>query len=243
MLLSIFLRLKLYNEEKFSFILSYFFSFLFVFSLVYLIPLFSKQWLKRSIVVASIAFLLSTPLITEAAFLCSTWFSDKTYAFSGKHVFFNQDESRNEAYAWIRDNTPPKSLLLLPYVITPYSNGPAQNMNYRPAALSERSLFVIKDTYALIHPEYKNRMDMREKLFHDYKNPQMIQYFASLDRPVYLLVEEGYADPLFEDVKLDQIPEKASEAFVPVFSNDRQRVYLISYSVSNRATMPQKQLK
>ena len=231
MLLSIFLRLRFYNDAKFSFILSYFFSFLFVFSLLHLIPLFSQKWLRRCIMVSFIVFLLTTPLLTEAVYICSSRFSDTTYAFSGKHVIFNQDESRNEAYAWIRDNTPPNSLLLLPYLTAPYT-GPAQNINYMPAALSERSLFIIEDVYAYIYPEYKNRVAMRDKLFNDYKNPQMIQYFASLNRPVYLLLEEGYPDPLFVDIKFDQIPENATEEFVPVFRNDRQRVYLISYSVS-----------
>ena len=233
LLLSVFLRLNWSNSAKFSFILSFFFAFLFVFSLIHIMSLFSNVWLKRAITGCITVFLLATPVITEAAYICSPWFRDTTYAFNGRHVIFAQDKSRNGAYTWIRDNTPPDTLLLLPYYATPYAPGGitiAQSFSYRPTALSERSLFVIKDVYAYLRPEYKERVRIREQFFKNPGNTEVKQYITSLDRPVYLLVEEGYEDPLMKGVKIDQVPEKPGEEFLLVFKNDRQKVYRIQYN-------------
>jgi len=138
--------------------------------------------------------------MTEAGYLCSAWFRDKTYSFKGRHVLFAQDEPRNEAYTWIRDNTPHDSLLMLSYVVTPYWDNTAHIMSYRPAVLSERSLFVIKDVYTFISPDYEHRVRIRKKLFKDPGDPLVVEYFSSLNRPVFLLIEEGYDDSLFKNI-------------------------------------------
>ncbi|GBD96588.1 MAG TPA: hypothetical protein ENG83_11210 [Nitrospirae bacterium] len=232
LLLSVFLRLNWSNSAKFSFILSFFFAFLFVFSLIHIMPLFSNIWLKRAITVCLIVFLLATPVITEAAYICSPWFRDTTYAFSGRHVVFAQDNLRNGAYTWIRDNTPPDALLLLPYYATPFAPDGitiAQIFSYRPTALSERSLFVIKDVYAYLRPEYKERVRIREQFFKNPQNTEVKQYIASLNRPVYLLVEEGYDDPLMEGVEFNKVPEYPGAPFVLVYQNDMQRVYSLQF--------------
>ncbi|RJO61039.1 hypothetical protein C4544_03825 [candidate division WS5 bacterium] len=231
--LSIFLRLQWYNEEKFSFLLSFFFSLMFVYSLTYLFPLFSRTWLKKVATVLIIVFLLSTPLITEAAYLCSPWFRDKTYAFNGRHVKFAKDEFRNEAYLWIRENTSPDSLIMLPYLITPYWDNTAHIASYQPSVISERNLFIIKDVYAFMSPEYKDRVRVREQLFENPLNPRVRQYLSSLNRSIYLLIEE-IDDPLLEGVVFDRVPINSVESFLLVFETDRQRVYKILYDNSEK---------
>ncbi|HDH05632.1 MAG TPA: hypothetical protein ENH01_07960 [Nitrospirae bacterium] len=232
LLLSVFLRLNWSNSAKFSFILSFFFAFLFVFSLAYILPLFSNIWLKRGVTACITVFLLATPVITEAAYICSPWFRDTTYAFNGRYVVFARDKSRNEAYTWIRDNTPPDALLLLNYYATPYAPGGitiAQIFSYRPVALSERSLFVIKDVYAYLLPEYEERVKIRKQFFKNPQSAEVKQYVMSLNRPVYLLVEEGYEDPLMKGVEFDNVPEYPGLPFVLVYRNDKQRVYRLQF--------------
>ena len=230
LLLSIFLRLNWSNSAKFSYILSYFFSFLFVFALSQLTLLFSNIWLKRGIAGCFVIFLLATPIITEAAYIYSPWFRDTTYTFRGRHVIFAKDSSRNEAYTWIRDNTSLEALLMLPYLDTPYGITIAQAVSYRPSALSERSLFVVKDVYAYLLTEYEERVNMRKRFFEDPKDPQARQYIASLNRPVYLLIEDGFEDPVMEGVEFDIDPEGLGEELKLVFQNDRQRVYRVDYN-------------
>lgn len=228
LLLSLFLRLQWYNEEKFSFVLSFFFSLMFVYSLTQILPLFSRLWLRKSIAVCIILFLLSAPLITEAAYLCSPWFRDRTYAFSGIHVNFARDKSRNEAYLWIRKNTPHDALILLPYVVTQYWDNTAHIASYQPAVLSERNLFVIKDVYAFMSPGYEKRVSIRAQLFKNPGDPQTRQYMSSLGRNIYLLTEE-VDDPLLKGVVYDRVPSNAGGVFMPVFESDRQKIYKIRY--------------
>lgn len=233
LLVSAFLRLNWYNSAKFSYILSFFFSLLFVFSVSHLISLFSNKWFKRGIAGCIILFLSATPIITEAAYIYSPWFNDTTYAFRGRQVVFDRDKSRSEAYTWIRDNTPSEALLLLPYYATPYAPGGitiAQTFSYRPVALSERSLFVVKDVYAYLLPEYERRVKIRAQLFQNPGSAQVKQYFAAINRPVYLLVDDVYNDPLMKGVEFDEVPDDSGEEFLLVFKNDRQKVYRIQYN-------------
>jgi hypothetical protein len=143
-------------------------------------------------------------------------------------VIFAKDKSRNAAYEWIRDNTPADALLMLPYLNTPYGITIAQIISYRPVALSERSLFVVKDVYAYLLPEYEVRVRIRKLFFEDPENAHVKQFFASLNRPVYLLVEEKYKDLLMEGVEFDHVPENTGNALLLVFQSDRQKVYKVN---------------
>lgn len=232
LLLSVFLRLNWSNSAKFSYILLFFFSFLFVFSISNIISFFSNIWLKRGAVACIVLFLSATPIITESAYIFSPWFRDTTYTFKDRQVVFAQDKSRNEAYEWIRNNTSTDALLLLPYYATPYAPGGitiAQTFSYRPVALSERSLFVIKDVYAYLLTEYKERVNMRKLLFEDPKDPSVRQYIASLNRPVYLLIEDVFEDPVMAGVEFDIAPEGLGEEFLLEFKNEKQRVYRLEF--------------
>ncbi len=229
LLLSIFLRFRWYNSAKFSYVLSFFFAFLFVFAVQYLLSLLTNKWIKSCFTILFAAFLLAAPIMTEAAYIFSPWFLDTTYAFSGRHVIYAQNKSRNEAYTWIRDNTPADSLLVLPYFDTPYGITIANTISYRPAALSERSLFVVKDVYAYLLPEYEVRVEIRTQLFENPGNIKVKKYLASINRPVYLLEEDGYEDPILEGVELDRVPEDSGEELLLVYKNDRQRIYRVEY--------------
>ena len=79
---------------------------------------------------------------------------------------------------------------MLPYVETSDPDTIAQNSAYEPAALSERNLFVVKDWYTVSNPEFKKRISIREKLFVNYSDHEVRDFFESLNRPVYLLVED-----------------------------------------------------
>ncbi len=230
LLLSVFLRLNWSNSAKFSYILLFFFSFLFVFSISNIVSLFSNIWLKRGALACIILFLSATPIITEAAYIYSPWFRDATYTFRDRQVIFAQDKSRNEAYDWIRNNTPSDSLLVMPYLDTPYGITIAQVISYRPVALSERSLFVVKDVYAYLLPEYEGRVEIRTQLFENPGNIKVKKFLTSINRPVYLLEEEGYEDPILEGVELDRVPEDSDEELRLVFQNDRQKVYRVEYN-------------
>ncbi len=170
--------------------------------------------------------LLITPIITEAAYIISPWFSDKTHSFSGRHIVFSYDEKRNEAYEWIRNNTQPDALLMLTYTRTLNPDAIAQNSTYEPAAITERNLFVIKDYYTDSSPEYMKRITIREKLFSYTLDPAILQYLHDLNRPLYLLVEDMSSPLIIKEAVFDNF-DFNSETFHRVFTNSRQRVYQI----------------
>jgi hypothetical protein len=223
--LAVFTRVVLNNSEKFTFILSFFYALYFVIATSVLLHLISNRWIMRILSTGIILFLLITPIITEAAYIISPWFRDNTYSFSGRHVLFARDKDRNDAYTWIRNNTPPDALIMLTYVETSEPDTIAQNGTYEPAALTERNLFVIKDWYTFSDPEYIKRISIREKLFMNYPDPEVRDFFNSLNRPVYLLVEDELpliylTEEMFHDFSDNH------EGFLLVFRNKRQKVYL-----------------
>lgn len=223
--LSIFTEVALWNSEKFAFTMSFFFALFFVSAISSLLHLISKRWLKIILFASIILFLLITPIITEAAYIISPWFRDHTYSFSGRHVLYAQDTERNEAYSWIRNNTPPEALVMLTYVETTDPDNIAQNSTYEPAALTERNLFVVKDWYTFSNPEYTKRVSIREKLLMNYSDPEVRGFFNSLNRPVYLLVEDKLPPMYLTEKIFHDFPDNP-EGFLLVFSNKRQRVYL-----------------
>lgn len=223
--LSIFTEVALWNSEKFAFMMSFFFALFFVSAISGLLQLISNRWVTRILSACIIIFLLITPIITEAAYIISPWFKDNTYSFSGRHVLFYREGERNDAYTWIRNNTPVEALIMLTYVETSDPDTIAQNSTYEPAALSERNLFVVKDWYTFNNPEYKKRISIREKLFVNYSDHEVRDFFKSLNRPVYLLVEDKLP-PMYLTEKIFHDFSDDPEGFLLVFSNKRQRVYL-----------------
>ena len=230
--LSTFLRLNWSNSYKFSFILSFMFSFPFVFTMQWIYGSMSRR-LTKVLISIIVSFLLLTPILTEAAYILSPWFRGGSYSFDGGHIIFKQDKARNDAYSWIRENTPSDSLILLPFFATPEAPGGftiAQAFSYRPSAIAERSLFVIKDVFAYVSSEFNERTIIRELLFSDPRSDRVHEYLMALQRPVYLLEEDIYGDPLLYGVTFNRRPQHSDEIFQLVFSNDRQRVYKINYN-------------
>jgi hypothetical protein len=223
--LSLFTQVTFGNSAKFTFILSFFYAVYFVFAIAGLINYASKRWLRVILLSGIIIFLMITPVITEAAYIISPWFRDYTYSFAGRHIIFSKDRKRNEAYAWIRNNTPPDALVMLTYIDNSNTDTIAQNSTYEAAAISERNLFVVKDWYTSSHPEYMRRVGIRQKLLLNHIDADVKNFFASLNRPVYLLVEDKLPPIYLTDKIFNNFPENP-EGFLLEFSNNRQRVYL-----------------
>jgi hypothetical protein len=225
--LSTFTRVALWNSGKFTFILSFFYALFFVYALSELINWISHRWLKTTIVTSSILFLFFTPILTELSYIISPWFRDNTYSFSGRHIVFAKDMQRNEAYTWIRKDTPPNALLLLTYVETSVPDNIAQNSTYEPAALTERNLFVINDSFTQTDPEYKRRIRLREKILDEPESPEVKSFLNSINRPIYLLVEDNLPSLFLKEERFNQFTENPDKAFQLKFHNDRQSVYLV----------------
>jgi hypothetical protein len=223
--LSIFTKVTFGNSAKFTFILSFFYAIYFVIAISDLLHLITRGWLRRVLSLCIILFLLITPVITEAAYIFSPWFEDYEYSFSGRHIVFNQNKKRNEAYEWIRNNTAPESLIMLTYVETSNPDTVAQNSTYESAALAERNLFVVKDWYTYPNPEYTRRVNMRQKLLLNYDDADVRNYLASLNRPVYLLMEDKLPPEYITDEIFNNFPEDL-KGFLLVFRNKHQRVLL-----------------
>jgi hypothetical protein len=224
--LSTFTQVSLGNSSKFTFILSFFYALFFVLAVSKLMNLISKRWIKLILSAYVILFLLLTPIITEAGYIVSPWFIDNTYSFSRRHILFSRDGKRNEAYTWIRENTPPETLVMLTYFETLYEENIAHNSTYEPAALTERNLFVVKDWYTISNPEYSRRIKIREKHFVNPRDGGVQSFFASLKRPVYLLVEDRLPTAYLREERFNEYPDNP-EGFLLVFKNNNQRVYFM----------------
>jgi hypothetical protein len=115
---------------------------------------------------------------------------------------------------------------MLPYVETSDPDQIAQNITYEPAAITERNLFVVKDWYTLPNPEYIKRVSIRQKVLSNYNDIDVRNYFTSLNRPIYLLVEEKLPPMYYTDEIFNNFPDDP-EGFILVFRNEKQRVYLL----------------
>ena len=229
--LTIFTRWPFNNSYKFNYIQTFLFAFLFVFALSRWLPLLVNRWLNRLVTAGIVIFLFLTPLIILISYISASFYTDYRYVSSGKHLIYAQDKLKNEAYKWIRENTPKDALLMLSYVET---NWPSSGLNasYEVAALAERNLYAIKDRdYTMSNPEYAKRVRFREKLFDNPKDPEVVDFFRSLNRPVYLLVEENLRDVFLVEDRFKHFPENPGEPFELKFRNDKQRVYLINFNL------------
>lgn len=224
--LSLFTRWPFDNSYKYNYILLIFFSLYFIYGLRGWFSSFSNRYFARFSLTTVITILLITPIIVEAAYIVSCLSMDKHVAFSGGHIIYAQDSKKNEAYEWIRDNTPFNALLLLGYTET---NWPCCGLNssYEAAAFTERTLYVIKDEdYIVSNPEYAKRIFFRNKLFEDPSNRSVIDHFNSLNRSVYLLIDDSLdRSRFFVEERFEQFPPALGREFVPVFQNEKQLVY------------------
>jgi hypothetical protein len=225
--LATFTRVALDNSTKFTFVLSFFYAIYFVFGISWMLKTLSGRWVGRLLHTCVILALLITPVITEAAYFASPWFDDRTYSFSGRHVGFDRDRERNEAYEWIRSATPSDTLIVLSYVETANPDMIAQNSTYEVAAMTERNLFVVKDWYTVPDSEYEKRVAIRRKIISGNMDSDTRKYLANLNRTVYLLVEKDLppmylADEMFLDYSDNR------DGLILVFKNDRQKVYLVT---------------
>ncbi len=229
LILTVFTRWPFDNSYKFNYILTFFLAFFLVVASESLFTFVTGKWLKR-LMTASIIFLLSlTPIIVESAYIVSSFSTDYVYSFSGRHIIYAQDRQKNEAYAWIRENTPNDSLLMLSYTETNWPCCGLQN-NYEPAAITERTLYIIKDKdYTVSNPEFAKRVLFREKLFENTDDPAVIEFFSKLNRPIYLLIEDNMDESrFFVQDRFKPFPMDMRKEFSLVFHNERQRVYQIS---------------
>jgi hypothetical protein len=232
--LSMFTRWPFDNSYKFTYILVFFFSFLFVFALSWGLSLLKNQWVRRTLSSGVILFLLLNPVLVEAAYIVSCLSTDRLFTFHKGHIIYAKERRKNDAYSWIRENTPPESLMILSYVKTPF---PCCGVNpiYEVAAIAERNLYVIKDMdYTISNPEYEERIRYRGKLFQNPDDPQVINHFTSLNRPVYLLVEKNLPRRFIVEERFQRFPENPGRPFRLVYSNDSQRVYLVKFSTGNQ---------
>ena len=227
--LSVFTRWPFDNSYKYNYILIIFFALLFVYALASWHSLFLNRLFARFSLTTVIVLLLMTPIIVEAAYIASCLSMDWYLAFSRGHIVYAHDSQKNEAYEWVRKNTPRNALLLLGYTET---NWPCcgLNNNYEAVAFAERTLYVIKDKdYTLSNPECAKRISFRNKLFEDPEDRLVIDYFNSLNRPVYLLVDNSLDRArFFVEERFEQFPPDLGKEFVPVFENEQQRVYRLS---------------
>ncbi len=230
LILTIFTRWPFNNSYKFNYILIFFFSLFFVFALANLFTYVSRKWLKQLYITVIILLLSLTPIIVEFSHIVSFFSTDYIYSFTGRHIVFAQDKQKNEAYQWIRENTPYNSLIIQTFTET---NWPCCgfNNNYIAPAIAERTLYVIKDKdYTVSNPEYEKRILFREKLFENPRDQEVIDYFSALNRPVYLLVEENLDESkFFVEDRFKQFPENLGKPFKLVFHNDKQRVYFLHF--------------
>ncbi len=229
--LTVFTRWPFDNSYKYNYILTFFFAFLFVFAISIWLPLLVNRWLNRFATAGVVIFLLLTPLMIMASHIAAFFSVDDKlvkYAFSGKHFIYT-DTLKNEAVVWIREKTPKDALIMLSYVETKWPCC-GLNLNYEVAAISERNLYVIKDTdYTTSNPEYAKRVRFREKLFESPDDPRVVDFFTSLNRPIFLLVEENLPYRFFVEDRFKHFPENPGGPFILLFRNDRLRVYLVTF--------------
>ncbi len=227
LVLSVVTRWPFDNSYKFNYILTFYFAVLFSYALSAWLPLVVKGWLKRLIVAGIIFFISLSPLTIIAAYIGTSFQTEYRYAFSGNHFTYAQDKIKSEAYEWIRNNTPVDALIMLSYVETPWPCCGINN-NYEVAAIAERNLYVIKDRdYTTSNPEYAKRIKFREQFFEDPRDPSAADYFRSLKRPIYLLVEDDLPDRFLVEERFEQFPVNPGGPFKLLFRNERQRVYLL----------------
>ncbi len=229
--LTVFTRWPFDNSYKFNYIMAFFFALFFVLALSNLLPLITNRLLRQLVTSAIFLFLSLTPLLVEASYFVSSFSTEFEYVFSGRHIIFSRDKGRNRALDWIRKNTPPNALLMLSYVKTKYPCC-GMNSNYEQAAIAERTLYVITDTdYTVSNPEFDKRIRFREKLFENAEEADVIEYFNSLHRPVYLLVESDLPKDFYHvEDRFKNFPDNPGIPFELLFQNNIQRVYLIRFN-------------
>lgn len=153
LLLTIFTRWPFNNSYKYNYILVLFFSIFFIFALSHWLSFLNSRFLRRMVIAGTVFLLSLSPILIGASCIISSFSTNYIYDFSNGHILYAKDKHRNEAYKWIRENTPLNSLIMLNYIST-YLPCCAFNTNYEPGAVAERDLYIITDsdyTLSLIH--------------------------------------------------------------------------------------------
>ena len=88
----------------------------------------------------------------------------------------------------------------------------------------------VRDVYAWTTKGYEERVTIRKEIFKNPADSQVRNYLTSLNRPVYLFIEEGYSYDFLKEVEVDRIPKNFDKKNPLVFHNDKQRVYNINFS-------------
>ncbi|MBI4698598.1 MAG: hypothetical protein HY758_06735 [Nitrospirae bacterium] len=228
LLLSVFLRVSFDNSYKFNYVLNFFFAFYLVVVLEKWLPSVKNRWIKACATACIIFSLLLNPLTVIASYVLSS--TEEQYILSSGHVIYTNDKRQNEAYEWIRNNTPPDALVMLGHLETKWPCC-GVNINYETAVFAERSLYVIKDSDITMNsPEYERRVRFREKLFQNAEDPEVVNYFTALKRPLYLLLDGNLPDTVYKTQdRFKDFPEDPGVRFSMVFHNKRQRIYRINY--------------
>lgn len=228
LVLTVLTRWPFNNSYKFDYILALFLSLFFLFGLERISAFIPWKSLKRLFIIVILLLLLSTPLTVESSHIISSFSTDRIFLFSGGHIVFAREKERNGAYKWLRENTPYNSLLMLTYTETNWPCCGLQS-NYQPAALSERTLYVIRDKdYTVSNPEYERRIVFREKLFNAPDDQEVIDYFQNIKRPIYFLDEDNLDLSRFHvENRFKPYPSDPGKKFKLVYKNDFQRVYLL----------------
>lgn len=229
--LTVFTRWPFDNSYKFDYILLFFFSLFFLFALAGLSTYIKGNWLKLIYLTIIILFLLLTPLIVISSDVISSFSRDYIYSFTGRHIIYAKDKQKNGAYTWIRENTPHDALLMLTYIETNWPCCGLQS-NYEAAAISERTLYAIKDKdYTVSNPEYARRVLFRKKLFDNPDDQSVIDYFSEINRPIYLLIEENLDESrFFVEDRFKPFTYNHRKRFVLLYHNEKQWVYHVQLS-------------
>ncbi len=229
--LTVFTRWPFDNSYKFNYILLFFFTLYFIFAVNSLLTLVASKWSKRLIATGIIVFFSLTPIVVESSYIISSFSTDYVYLLTGSHIEYAQDKQKNEAYTWIRENTPYDALIMLSYFET---NWPCCGLgnNYEAAAIAERTLYVIRDDdYTVSNPEYAKRVLFRKKLFENPYDRSVIDFFSAFKQPIYLLIEDNLDERrFFVEDRFKPFPYRPGRGFVLVYQNERQMVYRIHFN-------------
>ncbi|MCK5506452.1 MAG: hypothetical protein KAJ10_14920 [Thermodesulfovibrionia bacterium] len=228
LILAVVTRWPFDNSYKFNYILIFFFAFYFTFALSVWLPCVAARLTNRFFAGIVVIMLLLAPFMIEAAHISASLSTDYKVIFHEKHLWYAKDHEKNEAYSWIRNNTAPNALIMLSYIETTWPCC-GMNDNYEHAAIAERNLYLINDRdYTASNPEYKMRVNYRNKLFENPKDPETVNFFKLLNRPVYLLLEKDLPDYFLVEDRFKSFPVPLDKTFELKFHSDRQQVYFVN---------------
>lgn len=157
-----------------------------------------KSILAGKVSLGVITVLLSANLIyVGTGYLTSAWFQDKSFQFSGRHVLLHNDERFGDLFNWMRDNTSPETIVVVP---------PVHKADTEVFLVAERLPYVAEwDEFAARIPEYEARL-MAIEVFYaadstSGQRADAAEYIcrSRLNRPVIFVVPKYYMTPAGPD--------------------------------------------